>query len=102
VRRFGRIDANQREVIEGLRQVGASAYSLASLGNGAPDLLVGYRGKTFLLEVKNPNRRGGKNNAVRTLERQASWRARWGGRPVAVVWNLPDALRAIGAPTGGA
>ena len=32
--------------------------SLAVVGDGCPDLLVGFNGKTFLIEVKNLDGRG--------------------------------------------
>jgi hypothetical protein len=35
-------------------QVGASVYSTANLGNGFPDLCVGFRHMNYLFELKNP------------------------------------------------
>ena len=52
MRRAAKIDANQTEIVKALRQVGASVQSLASTGKGCPDLLVGFRGVNWLLEVK--------------------------------------------------
>ena len=45
-------DKNEPEIVHALRQVGA--YVALINGTGVPDLLVGYKGETFLLEVKLP------------------------------------------------
>lgn len=49
----GRVDANQKEIVEILRQLGATVFILSSIGKGLPDLLVGFRGKNFLFEIKD-------------------------------------------------
>jgi Holliday junction resolvase len=54
MRKYGRVDTNHAEIVQALRGIGASVVSLASVGCGAPDLAVGLRGETFLLEVKTP------------------------------------------------
>ena len=53
MRRRARTDRNQTEIVEALRAAGASVYSLAAVGDGIPDLLCGFRGKTALIEVKD-------------------------------------------------
>ncbi len=70
-----------------LRQVGATVISLHAAGDGIPDLLVGYRGETYLLEVKTKT---GKLNELQ-VELHSSWR----GRAIQVVRSSEDALRAI-------
>lgn len=54
--KHGRRDANHTEVVDALHQIGASVLDLADVGGGCPDLLVGYRGVNFLLEVKDGNK----------------------------------------------
>ena len=46
-------DSNQAAIVRALREAGASVVSLASVGGGVPDLLVGRGGVNFLVEVKN-------------------------------------------------
>lgn len=48
-----KVDANQAEVVDALRRAGASVTSLAAIGKGCPDLLVGFRGRNYLFEVKS-------------------------------------------------
>jgi hypothetical protein len=53
MRRFGRTDGNHADVVAALRKIGATVRSLASLGDGMPDLAVGYQKRNFFLEVKD-------------------------------------------------
>ncbi len=48
-----RVDQNHKEVVRALDAIGCSVLSLADKGHGCPDLLVGYRGSNYLIEVKN-------------------------------------------------
>ncbi len=66
----GKIDANQREIVQALRAIGASVVSLAPMGGGVPDLLVGYRGANWLLEIKGDR---GKLTSAQ-MEFHAAWR----------------------------
>lgn len=88
MRRAARTDANQAEIVEALRQVGASVVLLHQVGGGCPDIGVGFRGHTYLLEIKAE---GG-----RLTEDEREWHASWRGH-VAVVYSVEDALRVIGA-----
>lgn len=48
-----RPDTNQKKIVAALRDIGAVVFLI-----GKPfDLLVGFRGQLFLLEVKNPEGR---------------------------------------------
>lgn len=86
--RHGRVDDVQPEIVRALRKAGASVVSLADMGKGVPDLLVGYRGATYLMEVKTGN---GKLRAS-----QEKFIAEWRGRKVDVVRSIRAALAVIG------
>lgn len=87
-----RVDANQTEIVAALRGVGASVLSLASVGKGCPDLLVRYAPRAwfgdglYLLEVKTEK--------GRLTPDQVEFHRCW---PVTVVYNVNEALRAVGA-----
>ena len=52
-----RVDANQKDIVDCLRNIpGVSVRSLAAVGDGMPDLLVGRCGKNWLFEIKDPSR----------------------------------------------
>lgn len=93
-RRAARVDANQAQIVSALRAAGATVQSLAEVGNGVPDLLVGSRGQTYLLECKD----GNKPPSARELTRdQIEWHVNWTGGPCLVVNSAEEALCAIGA-----
>ena len=68
---FKKIDNNQTEIVEALRSVGATVQSIASIGKGCPDLLVGYRYKNYLMEIKD-----GLNKLTKHEE---LWQSKWMG-----------------------
>ena len=86
MRRRGRIDRNQAEIVSALERMGCSVQSLARQGSGCPDLLIGYRGRNVLLEVKAPK---GKPTSD-----QMTWGATWRGQ-LAIVRSVDDAIRAV-------
>ena len=90
MRRAAKIDQNQTEIVKALRKVGCSVLSLAALGKGAPDLLLGYKGKNVLLEIKRPK---GKLN-----DQQQEFRIMWRG-DLCVVRSVDEALMVIGLST---
>lgn len=53
MRRHGKTDANHGAIVAAFRKLGCSVLSLAALGNGAPDLCVGWGGLSILVEVKD-------------------------------------------------
>ncbi|CAB4132251.1 hypothetical protein UFOVP259_3 [uncultured Caudovirales phage] len=88
MRKAAKTDKNQTEVVNALRQVGASVQSLAAIGKGCPDLLVGYRGINYLMEVKD----GEKPPSARELTiDQIDWHNVWRGS-VHVVKSTDEAL----------
>lgn len=48
-----RIDTNQTEIVDGLRQLGYSVAITSALGDGFPDLVVARNKINIMLEVKN-------------------------------------------------
>ena len=94
LRRASKIDCNQKEIVDALRKIGASVQSLASVGFGCPDLLIGFRNETFLIEVKKPS----KTPSERFLnEAQVKWHTTWRGSRVGTVKSIPEAFKFIGA-----
>jgi hypothetical protein len=93
VRRAAKTDANQAEIVATLRMVGATVQPLHAVGGGVPDLLVGFRGQTYLIEVKD----GRKPPSERRLTPdQVKWHGEWRGQVAVAEWP-EDALSTIGA-----
>lgn len=85
-----RVDGNHREVVEGLRAAlpEATVFDASGAGRGFPDLVVGWKGRNYLFEVKNgdqvPSRR-------RLTAAQVGLHGSWQGQ-VAVVCSAADIL----------
>lgn len=95
MRSAAKIDRTQTEIVNGLRAVGAAVQSIAAVGKGCPDLLVSFRGKWYVAEIKD----GSKSASRRKLTlAEEEWHARFSlCAPVHTWASLDDALRTIGA-----
>jgi Holliday junction resolvase len=92
MRRASKVDANHGQIVEALRSAGASVTSLAAVGSGVPDLLVGYAGMWLLFEVKD----GTKSPSRRRLTPdQEEWIKASRGGPVWLITSIPEALEAL-------
>lgn len=89
--RAAKVDRNQSEIVSALRRVGASVEPLHAVGKGVPDLLVGFRGKNFLLEVKDEQK---PPSARKLTPDQVRWHESWRGQKD-VVKNVDEALAVI-------
>jgi len=56
MRTKARTDDNQSHIVKMLRKIGCSVAVTSMLGNGFPDLTVGFRNKNFLFELKDGNK----------------------------------------------
>jgi hypothetical protein len=81
-----RRDENEAAIVQALRKAGATVELLSA--TNIPDLLVGYRGQNFLLEVKTEK--------GKLKEGQKNWASHWRGQH-AVVRTVDEALQVIGA-----
>lgn len=91
MRRAARIDANHNSIVETLRRFGATVQSIASIGKGCPDLIVGYRGINYLVEIKD----GAKCDSQQKLTPDEKiWHSKWDGQVVVINSNV-DALKMI-------
>lgn len=86
-----KIDKNQPMIVRDLRKMGCSVQSLAEIGKGVPDLLVGWKGKNFLFEVKDgmlpPSRQ-------RLTPDEKVWHALWQeSGQVHVIKTTEDAIK---------
>ena len=96
MRRAAASDGNQPEIVKALRAVGASVAPCHTVGQGFPDLVVAYRGETFLLEVKDPSQPKHRHELTPAqVKFHEGWRA-----GISIVFTINDALRAIGALRG--
>lgn len=81
-----KVDANQAEIVEALRNIGATVQPLHTVGSGVPDLLVGWCGRNILMEVKVAK--------GKLTPDQISWHGIWSGQ-VCVVHSIEEAEDAL-------
>jgi hypothetical protein len=96
-----RRDACERQIVKALEAAGASVTRLD--GKGLPDLLIGWRGRTILLECKDPDD-GARNsrssgakvtNPLGIRDSQWQWWSAWRGAAPYVVTTPAEALAAL-------
>lgn len=81
-----RTDANQKEIVAGLRKMGYSVFVTSNLGHGFPDLVAGRYGVNYLLEVKD----GAKPPSCRMLtDQEEKFIQLWKGK-VLVITSIED------------
>lgn len=92
MRRAARIDANQGEIVDAARGVGATVWITSALGNGGPDLVIGRRGTNFCVEVKD----GSKSPSKRVLTPdEAAFCRDWQGQ-YSVIENVEQLYMLLG------
>jgi hypothetical protein len=91
VKQARRIDANQSKIVRELRSIGASVQSLADLGDGCPDILVGAQGKNFVFEIKDWKQPPSKR---RLTPKEKIWHESWRGQ-VHVIETFSEALEVL-------
>lgn len=86
--RFHKRDANHNAIAQALRQVGCRVIDLSHVGDGCPDLLVGFRGQIVMLELK------AERGALTPAE--AHFHREWEGLAVAIVRSIEEAVALVG------
>ncbi len=86
-RQAAKRDSNERPIIDALKAAGATVYQISE--NDLWDLIVGFRGDTYLVEVKQPGKglRPGQEETFKT----------WSGGLIAIIHSVPEALQFVGA-----
>lgn len=87
--RNAKVDANQPEIVSGLRELGYEVILLHRVGDGVPDLLVSTKSDMWLVEVKIPR--------AKLNERQERFHSAWNGKPIIVAHSLSEILSKLPA-----
>lgn len=95
MRRKPRLDLNQPGIVKTLRDLpGISVQSLAAVGGGVPDIVVGYKGRNYLVEIKNANMPA---SGRQLTPAESAWHQNWTGQ-VAICETVSSILKQIGYP----
>lgn len=90
----GKVDSNQAEIVKALRKAGCSVQSLANLGGGVPDLLIGFRGRNILAEVKDARK---PPSARKLTPAEKKWIEAWQGERVLFLQSMKDVIQFLAA-----
>lgn len=93
MRLAARVDSNHQAVAEEFRRLGCSVLSLAQVGRGCPDLLIGIGGLNLLAEVKT--------SVGKLTPDQENFFVSWNGW-ISIVRSVEDARNLVQRVTGKA
>ena len=83
-----RVDENQKTLVHTFIALGCSVLNLSIVGRGCPDLLIGYRGKSVLVEIK-------RDSKAYFTEPQVKFMQEWRGGAVSRIDSVDAAIRLI-------
>lgn len=85
-------DLNHKELIDKIRKIpNISVFSTHTIGKGFPDIVVGYKGLNYLIEIKD----GSKYKSQKKLtESELKFHNSWKGQ-VSIAENIDDVLKLI-------
>ena len=83
-----RVDENQSQIFHTFTALGASVCNLSTVGRGCPDALIGYRGKTVLVEIKSSIK-------AAFTEPQIKFMQKWRGGAISRIDSVDAAIRLI-------
>lgn len=90
--RAKRVDDNQKRIVEQLRRLNISVQHLHTVGQGCPDLLLGFRNKNFLIELKDEKKVA---SAKKLTPDEEKFFSQWRGQ-VTRCENLEEILKVVG------
>jgi hypothetical protein len=92
VRKYARVDDNQKEIVQALRDIGATVESTATIGGGFADIVVGFRNKNYLIEIKDGSKPPSRQKLTPD---ETEFHAKWQGQ-IDVARSVDEALKIIG------
>ena len=83
-----KVDLNHADVVKTLRSLGASVFDASKVGKGFPDIVVGYKNNTILVEIKS-----GENKKFTPT--QLKFMSEWKGSSIIRINDIDGAIRLI-------
>jgi len=83
--RAKRVDCNQKDIVHALKTFGATVVDLSGVGKGCPDLLIGFKSTTYLIEIK-------KDNKAKFTPQQLQFNELWAGGVIARIQTIDEAI----------
>jgi len=90
-----RVDDNQTDIVKTFRSIGFSVLILSDVGKGCPDILVGFRGVNYLVEIKD----GAKSPSKQRLtSHEDEFHQSWRGQ-VIIIRSINEVLKFVSTIT---
>lgn len=87
-----RTDRNHAEIINALRKIpNLSVFSTHEVGKGFPDIVIGYKGVNYLIEIKDGNK---PPSARKLTDAELQFHSNWKGQ-IKIVNNLDEVLKLL-------
>lgn len=86
-----RRDKNHKEIVNQLKKIGCSVIDTSQIGKGFFDIIVGYRKKTYLIEIKSDTAYGRKGLS----ESQRIFAEEWKGGEILCINSIEDFIKLI-------
>jgi hypothetical protein len=87
-----RTDSNHAEIIKALRKIpNLSVFSTHEVGKGFPDIVIGYKGINYLIEIKDGNK---PPSARKLTDAEVKFHNDWRGQ-IKIVNNLDEVLNLL-------
>jgi hypothetical protein len=87
-----RTDRNHAEIINALRKIpNLSVFSTHEVGKGFPDIVIGYNGVNYLIEIKDGNK---PPSARKLTDAELQFHSNWKGQ-IKIVNNLDEVLNLL-------
>lgn len=83
-----RTDANQTEIVETFRAMGATVQIISMIGKGCPDIIVGFQGVNYLIEIKDGQKLKGQQKLT---DHEQMFFAKWRGQ-VCIIKSVDEAI----------
>ena len=87
-----RTDRNHAEIINALRKIpNLSVFSTHEVGKGFPDIVIGYKGVNYLIEIKDGNK---PPSARKLTDAELQFHSNWKGQ-IKIVNNFDELLNIL-------
>lgn len=83
-----RVDANQKSIVDTFRAIGATVQIISMVGKGCPDIIVGYKGVNYLIEIKDGTKA---KSGQKLTEHEQKFFDHWQGQ-VCLITSNDDAI----------
>jgi hypothetical protein len=85
-------DANHKRIIDSCRKIPQlSVFSTHTIGKGFPDIVIGYKGINYLIEIKDGDK---PKSQTKLTEDEITFHKKWNGQ-ICIVYSFQDIINIL-------